>query len=507
MKKQLVVWLLALTGLSLNLQPAIAQSYPDPKVELISIENNHTYEETSKVSFTLQINRFNNSRYADQIRIWLCPESNWTGSICTAGFIAISSIPTSTATTVLMSTAEIVLNPGNYFVTSVTFKNGAVLAGYMLAYLRSGAVTIGGLITAMPWVDITAADFTVPAPAPEPVVGPEPEPQPEPQPDPDPTEPDQSTDSTEPAATEPDQSTDPNTPSSETNNETAAADPNESSNSSEPAGPESEPAENQSPSEGEVIDTPTTPADESESDNEQANPSDSEALEPVTETETDPTSTEEANEEANSDEGNQEVTTQITPDTTGTSNESESNSTQPDSNNNSNPITESIDELPEPAVNVPVEIKAELAINEIAAETAQLPEPTTISPQPSEAIVLPVNAAAGAVLSVLAFDGAIGGFVTKVIGPAKLERFISAGVGKLRLIGSSKPGILKIKIGSKEISQLKLNSKKRFTIKWYSNFAAKLKLVLIGDADAELLIDSIQINRQLFANPTFLMRN
>lgn len=523
MSKRLISLLTVFIMLTFNWQPAVAQSYPDPKVELVSIINNHTYQETSKVSFTLQINRFNNSKYADQIRIWLCPEPNWTGSVCTAGFIAISFTTSSTATSVLMSTAETVLNPGNYLVTSVTFKNGAVLAGYTLAYLRAGTVTIGGMTTTMPWVDITAADFVVPSPEPEvfpepepdPIPEPEPQPVPEPQPEPQPT-PQSETNPTEPNSTNTNQNNSSESGNSETNNETTNTEPlssdetdvldSESPNLAETTSPNSESTNPAPPGENEE-NSSTNPDSYPGAENDSAESTVSETSELPADNQEDSISTPvEENSTDHADEEDQEVTTQITPETAETQSQLQPMTPNPESSSNSTTNIQAEDEplKQEVITQEPAGIEE---VQAIEPESVKIPEPVVIVNQVADALVTPTNIQPVPVMDVISINGAAGGYVTKVIGSAKLERIISAGVGKLRIYGSSKPAILKVKIGSKEIGQLDLTTNNQFTIKWYSKIATKLKLVLMGGNDAELLIDFLQINRQLIANPTFLMRN
>ena len=99
--------------------------------------------------------------------------------------------------------------------------------------------------------------------------------------------------------------------------------------------------------------------------------------------------------------------------------------------------------------------------------------------------------------------GAIGGKVLQITGEAKLIRSVSAGVGRLKLIGSN-DSVLLVKLGSKVVTQVKLNTDQ--VISWRSNKPAKLKLILSGES-AELNIDALQLNGRLIANPSFQMRS
>jgi hypothetical protein len=98
--------------------------------------------------------------------------------------------------------------------------------------------------------------------------------------------------------------------------------------------------------------------------------------------------------------------------------------------------------------------------------------------------------------------GAIGGKVLKINGEAKLVRTVSAGVGRLKLIGRN-DSMLMVKLGNKVIAQVYLGKDQE--IAWRSNRPAKLKLILSGDS-AELNIDALQLNGKLIANPSFQMR-
>jgi hypothetical protein len=498
MKRFLTLCLSLLFSIQPAWLPSYAQSYPDPKVELTSITNNDTYQDTRKVSFTVQFRRLNNYSYADQIRIWLCPEQNWNGATCSAGYIAISATPTSTATALVMSTLELDLAPGNYFVTSVTFKNGAVLNGYIVAYLRSGIVTIGGFQTTMPWVDITTADFNVPTPEPEPTAEPAPEPSTTEESNNQTTEPEQS-DSSATQPTEPAPGTSEPTTSEEISTE-----------------PASDPASNQNTqdsSESEInleVDAPVNSGDSITNSLEDSKPSNTQEQElsgEISEPATPQPNTENDEQQITSDEGlapeetesvidsvsdgNQIVTTQDNE--LHNQNESES---APSISNFSEEETEDRPELQviTPITQTPETTQSETAIMEIN----QTPIELEIAELPNQAISQMIE-----VPSITAK----GGFLTKITGPAKLTTRLSAGVGRLNLLGNNKSGWLKVKIGSKEIATINLAEKSKFTIKWYAQLATTLKLIHTGNPDAEFYLDSIKINRQLIANPTFLMRN
>lgn len=172
---------------------ATAQAWPDPLVTLVSVSNDlSTYYQDGKIKFTVNIIRINNSTYSDTVRVWVCPIANWDGWICTAGQFLVSTTPDTTTTSMVLESPSLNLGFGNYLVTAVSFRNGAVLPNYTLMYPRTGIVTIGGMATDIPLVNLAVADFQItqppepPAPEPEPpVTDPEP-PAPEPDSEPEP---------------------------------------------------------------------------------------------------------------------------------------------------------------------------------------------------------------------------------------------------------------------------------------------------------------------------------
>jgi hypothetical protein len=466
MKRNITLSLVMAAAIALNSIPAQSQSLPEPKVKLTSIVNNLTYQDSKFISYTVEFERINDAAYSDRIRIWLCPESSWTGSLCSAGFIAIDATPGATATSAILNSAEIELTAGKYLVTSVSFRNAAVVAGYTLSYLRSGMVTLGGSIINLPWVNIIEGDFSVP----EPTINLEPEIEPDLASD---TTPSESTENLSTVANE----------STNTNSEESIFEPTHAEST------ETSPTQTEPPAPEIVIGDGSEPAVSIESENNS------------TENSThSPSLTE--NTSANIEEANtiNDLSKVDYPDVT-SDGEVNGTSVQP------------LLEVASPQIVTPINPNEEIgSLNTLPLEsTDNKSEP----PQSVSNILDPITEiteiteissrqAIARRIDVLR-SGAAGGSVTKVIGPAKLELRIEAGVGKLGLFGSSLSSTLRVKLGSKEIAYLDLASKPKHVIKWYALISTNLKLILTGSDDSELIIDSLRINRKLNPTPYFIL--
>ena len=159
-----------------------AQDWPDPLVELVSINaDSSSYFNDGKIKFNLSINRINGSAYSDITRVWICPKANWDGFLCNTGQFLVSTTPNSVDTNFVIESPLLTLSDGEYLITGVSFRNGAVISGFTLMYPRSGVVTIGGIATNIALANLAAADFILTTPVPEPEPTPERTPEPEPE--------------------------------------------------------------------------------------------------------------------------------------------------------------------------------------------------------------------------------------------------------------------------------------------------------------------------------------
>ena len=170
---------IALSAIMFFANPAggSAQDWPDPLVELVSINaDTSSYFNDGKIKFNLSINRINGSAYSDITRVWICPKANWDGFLCNTGQFLVSTTPNSVDTNFVIESPLLTLSDGEYLITGVSFRNGAVISGFTLMYPRSGVVTIGGIATNIALANLAAADFILTTPVPEPEPTPEPTP-------------------------------------------------------------------------------------------------------------------------------------------------------------------------------------------------------------------------------------------------------------------------------------------------------------------------------------------
>lgn len=449
-----LVAVLTITIPWLTTNPVQAQAWPDPQLALISISaDSSTFYSDGRLRFTLKINRLNGSTYSDTSRVWICPKTTWDGLYCTAGQFLVSSTPASNQSEFVIESPFLLLADGEYVITAVSFRNGAVVNDYTLIYPRSGVVTIGGIATTIPLINLSSGDFKIAPPAPEPEPTPEPEPQPEPTPEPQPQpQPQPETNSTEPESNT-------NQTQSETSNNPAPDD-----STTESTEPDTTPENNQS-------NTVEPPNSESINQDSESNP-DAESAQ--SESTTQPNQNESTNLPATNPELTSITNSESTPQPTVVI---EVNSivvipTKPEVEPVVQPITEPVIET---------------------AVTSQIELPTVQGTTPTMTTIL--------------LNSAIGGGITKVVGNTKLERSVKAGIGKLSLLGSSNESYLTIKLGKTELAKLDLRTKQRFLISWRATKPATLKLVLTGPNTPELLIDALQQAEKLIANPTFRMRN
>jgi hypothetical protein len=401
--------------------------------------------------------------------VWICPVTSWDGFLCNAGQFLVSIKPNSSDTSFTIESPALSLAEGNYLITGVSFRNSAVLSGFTLMYPRSGVVTIGGIATNIPLVNLAQADFSLAQP--KPIIEPEPEPIAEPdivpEGEPEPIVENESQTGTEPAA-EPDTSPEGSSDSTESTSEETPAESEvttESEATTEPA----EPTET-------TIEEPETsdiPAAEASNDSIEDSPSESSDAEPTSE---DPVT--------GAVEPDAEVDSEVTP-----SNNVEAEQTQPIVQTQPNVSPEVVSS--QPAVVVP-EVKPVVIEPEVVTPEV-LPEPT---PELFSEVVLPT-------MHQLDRRSALGGKVMQVTGKAKLVRKITAGSGSLRLLATN-DSTVRILINQRVISELVLT--KNQTITWFSRRAGKLKLQLSGD-EPELLLDFLKVNGKLIKNPLFQMRS
>lgn len=433
----------------LTSNPVQAQAWPDPQLALISISaDSSTFYSDGRLRFTLKINRLNGSTYSDTSRVWICPKTTWDGLYCTAGQFLVSSIPASNQSEFVIESPFLLLADGEYVITAVSFRNGAVVNDYTLIYPRSGVVTIGGIATTIPLINLSSGDFKIAPPAPEPEPTPEPEPQPEPTPEPEP----------ETNSTEPESNT--NQTQSETTNDPAPDD-----STTESTEPDTTPEENQSTTDEDSTSEPINQGTESNPDAESAQ------SESATETN--------QNESINLPAATNPEPTLVT-------------------NSESTPQPTVVIEANSIVV-IPTKPEVEPVVQPIMEPVIE----TAVTSQ----IELPTVQGTTPTITTILMNSAIGGGITKVVGNTKLERSVKAGIGKLRLLGSSNESYLTIKLGKTELAKLDLRTKQRFLISWRATKPATLKLVLTGPNTPELLIDALQQAEKLIANPTFRMRN
>ncbi len=472
-RKMLAVVLLSSFWFSTQISSSHGQDWPDPLVELVNISTDtSTFYTDSKLRFNLAINRINGSTYSDITRVWVCPVTSWDGFLCNAGQFLVSITPNSSDTSFTIESPSLSLAEGNYLITGVSFRNGAVLSGFTLMYPRSGVVTIGGIATNIPLVNLAQADFTLAQP--EPVIEPEPEPVVEPEiVEEGETEPTSENESqTEPDA-EPDTSPEGSSDSTESNTEESPVEPEGTTGSDETI--ESIETVESTDITIDEPETSDTPAAETSNESIDESPSESSDAEPTSESPT--VSAAEPDAEVGS------ANSEATP-----SSSVEAAPTQPIIQTQPNVSPELVS--PQPAV-VP-EVKPEVIEPEVVTPEV-LPEPT---PELFSEVALPS-------MQQLDRRSAIGGKVMQVLGRAKLVRKITAGSGSLRLLATNNSTV-KILINQRVISELVLT--KNQTITWFSRRAGKLKLQLSGD-EPELLLDFLKVNGKLIKNPLFQMRS
>jgi len=461
--KQISSVLLSIMFFFANSSSGSAQDWPDPLVELVSISSDaSSYFIDGKIKFDLTINRINDSNYSDITRVWICPKANWDGFMCNTGQFLVSTTPSSTISQFTIESPVLTLLDDEYFITGVSFRNGAIIAGFTLMYPRVGVVTIGGIATTMGLVNLAAADFKITTPAPEP----EPESS-----GPDSTNSEASTESGSTLDPEPDSApiTEPiTTPTTTDNTQTTdMTDPQQSTELDETAEPTSTTESTNEPEAEPTSEHPTEEV-ESNSSTDQSDNTDSAGNVDVIESEpirpaTMPVDTGPA-------------TTQL--------------------------VTQAIDNQPIVTPTVVTQSAVEIKIltpNVAAVITSEV----ETKPESIVTISDVAPAISPAIKQKVVMRGAIGGKVLQITGEAKLIRSVSAGVGRLKLIGSN-DSVLLVKLGSKVVTQMKLSQDQ--VISWRSNRPGKLKLILSGDS-AVLNIDALQLNGKLIANPSFQMRS
>ena len=440
-----------------------AQDWPDPLVELVSINaDTSSYFNDGKIKFNLSINRINGSAYSDITRVWICPKANWDGFLCNTGQFLVSTTPNSVDTNFVIESPLLTLSDGEYLITGVSFRNGAVISGFTLMYPRSGVVTIGGIATNIALANLAAADFILTTPVPEPEPTPERTPEPEPE-----------------TTTEPE---------------------------SEPVTETQSDNQTETTTEAEAVDElgGTGEADTESETNTDAEPN----TDPVVNNESEPNSAavtepSDQNSESSAQVGNESSNTE--------------NIVLPE------PATQPVVAVvAEPEITVVVVVEPIAAqsgeTNSPAVVTQSSIETTTDSPltQPAvsseEANQLDISAA-GLTTQLpitplllgkrIALKSAIGGEVLQLTGTGKVTKKISAGVSKLRLLRSQTSTVARFKLGSKVIAQLDLAGSGSKTITWQSSKPRKLIIKLMGEPNGELLIDALQIGNKLIQNPKF----
>jgi hypothetical protein len=460
--KRLITALLAILLSAASVPKATAQDWPAPLIELVSVSSDVSgYYETGQLKFTVNINRINGSSYSDITRVWFCPKASWDGFLCNSGQVLVSTTPDSTTNQILITSPVLVLADGEYVITTVTFRNGAELSGYTLLYPRSGVVTIGGIATTITPVNLSLGDFTLTPPPP----APEPEPEPEPEPTEEPTE-------------EPE--------------------PIEQQGETGEGEAESSPAESTEPelTETELTEPESTESELTESENTNAETTESE------ETEVEESQEESVTEETLTQPG--DLTQSGEPDQSTTQpTATESTQTQPD---NSSSVTGPSAVAEQPAAESVIQPQpvAEPTTEPTAEVTQTQPTDQVMAPllQPSEPVVTQ------AFKTQLTLASAIGGKVLKLTGNATLQRRISAGSGKLLLIASNSNGRIKLKVGSSKPIWRDLRAHNgNLVISWQRKLPGMLRITQVGAVTDQVLIDTLQLNVKLIANPRFQMRN
>ena len=475
-RKVLAVVLLSSFWFSNQISSSHGQDWPDPLVKLVSISTDtSTFFTDNRLRFNLVIDRINGSTYSDITRVWICPVSSWDGFLCNAGQFLVSVTPTSSATSFTMESPTLSISEGSYLITGVSFRNGAVLSGFTLMYPRSGVVTIGGIATNIPLVNLAQADFTLAQSGP--VIEPEPEPIVEPEVvsegETEPIAQNESQPETEPA-TEPDASPEGSSDASDSTHEETPVE-SEGTTGSEQSAESSETTES--------IDTTVSEPQTSDSPTNDAN--DESVAEPASES----TGTEATTENPTTAATELDAEVNITNSDVTPSSNVEAGQTQPIVQ--SQPTVSPDVVSPQPAVVVP-EVKPEVAQPEVVTPEV-LPEPTT---ELFSDVVLPT-------MQQLDRKSAMGGNVIQVTGAAKLVRKVKAGSGSLHLLATN-ASTLKVWLNQRVIAKLFLT--KNQTINWFSRRPGKLKLQLSGD-EPKLLLDFLKVNGKLIKNPLFQMRS
>lgn len=448
-----------------------AQDWPDPLVGLVSVSSDtSSYFVDGKIRFSVSINRINGSTYSDITRVWICPKGNWDGFMCNAGQFLVSTTPNSGVNQFVIESPALTLADGEYVITGVSFRNGAQIAGFTLMYPRVGVVTIGGIATTIALVNIAAADFSI--------ITPVPEPEPEVEPEPENTEPE----------TAPEPPNESGTTQSE-NSETVVAENSETSTEPTASDSTNQSTTNVEPESG-TTSSPTDQVVESESSTNDLN---------------EPVEGSSSNNENESDSAEDTLTEPVATEPTASPTITESVNSQSDVSQSE--TTEPVATV-QPAVTQPIVTPTVIAqgTTEIQTLTPNVETVITsdveIKPEPIVTIFDIAPAVLPAIKRQVVMRDAIGGKVLKIDGEAKLVRTVSAGVGRLKLIGSNDSRLM-VKLGNKVIAQVYLG--KDQVIAWRSNGPGKLKLILSGDS-AELNIDALQLNGKLIANPSFQMR-
>ena len=464
-----------------------AQDWPDPLVELVSINaDTSSYFNDGKIKFNLSINRINGSAYSDITRVWICPKANWDGFLCNTGQFLVSTTPNSVDTNFVIESPPLTLSDGEYLITGVSFRNGAVISGFTLMYPRSGVVTIGGIATNIALANLAAADFILTTPVPEPEPTPEPTPEPEP-------------------VSEPETTTEPkNEPATETQPDNQSETTTEAADESSGTGEAN--TETETNTDAEANTEPETNSAAATENNDAAQ-AETQTTEPVTDGANENTEAE----NATTDTTSPESVTEADQDNAVSDNE---NSAAAASVNQPS-VTQVVSgpaAAVQPVITVVVDQPADVKTTQSDAETTEIktltPDVAAALTTATAATITDTTVPAAVTESVftkkqLPLPAAIGGKVLKVTGAGKLTRKVSGGSGSLKLLATNNSQ-LKIKLGSRLISSVELSSDQ--VIRWQRNQAGILKLILSGQSP-ELLIDALQINGRLVANPAFQMRS
>jgi len=514
--------------------PSQAQDWPDPVVALVEVTvDANKLAETNQLDLTIHFQRLNGSRYSDILRIWFCPVQFWIEGSCQQGQQLISGTPNSTTTTLTLTLGNVSLPDGQYLITNVTFRNGAVISGYTLSYQRDNKVLIGSIPTNLAPVNIAQADFWIGeilVAAELPVIS-DPAPPEVPQTETEDGSPEvSSSDSTLPPAenlesTELD-SLD-TTAESESETEGSVSDPTAGSSSDLSAG--SEDSVPEVPNNEDANSTSISIENESNTNSSQLNEELGHIEETLIDSEIDSTSA--AEPEQRTDEsvdqqidtatnsasvGQNSILTESTevPTEDQVENANDSSTSELASNSKStediiepeSQLTENVDSSNKmPIIQNRQLIILPLLIQEVVTTPDSIieqgPAPTEQPPMESTSPKLRL-----AYKQQIRNSRAIGKRVLKVFDADLVSRRVGAGLGQLRVMRSADSGTILVKVNRRIVSNVNLAGTVGFeTISWYSKRPAKLEIYL--ESGTTLLIDAMQINNRLIPNPSFIVQN